>query len=180
MRFRTLATAAAVLLVASLSSAEWTGFRGPNHDGTIAEKITWPSGGPRQVWRVPVGEGFGTVAVSGGKVFLTAEGQGQEALLALDGATGAAKWHQILGKSIYERSGGNGPRSTPAVDGKIVYALSTFLNLAAVNADSGKLIWGHDLAAEFGAQSQLDANDIKSWGNAASPVVDGNAVFVYG
>jgi outer membrane protein assembly factor BamB len=169
-----------MLALASIASAEWTSFRGPNHDGTTDEKIVWNKPSPRQLWKVPVGEGFGTVVTSGGKVFLTAEGGGQEALLALDAATGGAKWHLILGKSIYERSGGNGPRTTPAVDGKLVYALSTFLNLTAVDVDAGKLAWGHDLAAEFGGQSQLKAFDIASWGNAASPVVDGNAVFVYG
>lgn len=181
MRLRCLFGVIVVLAgVASVTAGEWTSFRGPNHDGTIDEKIAWPKPGPRLVWKVPVGEGFGTVVTSGGKVFLTAEGGGQEALLALDAATGAAKWHVVLGRSIYEGSGGNGPRTTPAVDGKLVYAVSTFLKLAAVDAETGKLAWGHDLAGEFGGKSQLGESDIKAWGNAASPVVDGNAVFVYG
>jgi len=162
------------------AAADWTEFRGPNHDGTIDEKVVWPKGGPRQLFKVPVGEGFGTMAVSNGKVYLTSEGGGQEALLALDAATGAAKWHFVIGQSIYENQGGNGPRTTPAVDGKLVYAMGTRLNLIAVNAETGKLVWSHDLVKEFGGKSQITARDIQAWGNAASPVIDGKNVFVYG
>src|SRR5690242_13755664 len=105
-----------VVLLATVSLADWTSFRGPNFNGIIEEKVAWPSGGPRELWRVPCGEGFGTMAVANGKVFVTAEGGGQEALLALDAKDGSAKWHYLIGRTIYERQGGNGPRTTPAVD----------------------------------------------------------------
>src|SRR3954470_19804290 len=136
-------------------AADWTEFRGSNHDGTTDEKVAWPKGGARQIFKVPIGEGFGTMAIAGGKVYLTSEGGGQEALLALDAATGAAKWHFVIGQSIYENQGGNGPRTTPAVDGKLVYAMGTKLNLICVNTDTGKLAWSHDLVKEFGGKSQI-------------------------
>lgn len=172
-----------ILLIAFASlaqAADWTEFRGPNHDGTTDEKVAWPKGGARQIFKVPVGEGFGTMAVAGGKVYLTSEGGGQEALLALDAATGAAKWHFVIGQSIYENQGGNGPRTTPAVDGKLVYAMGTKLNLICVNTETGKLVWSHDLVKEFGGKSQISSRDIQAWGNAASPVIDSKNVLVYG
>jgi outer membrane protein assembly factor BamB len=174
--------AAAVLIAgfATVCVADWTSFRGPNFNGITDEKVAWPSGGPRQLWKVPCGEGFGTMAVANGKVFVTAEGGGQEALLALDAKDGSAKWHYVIGRTIYERQGGNGPRTTPAVDGKLVFAYGTFLNLVCCDAESGKFLWGHEVAKEFGGDPELSANDIKSWGNAASPVFDDKCVFVYG
>src|SRR5947207_1570801 len=113
------------------------------------------------------------MAVSGGKVYLTSEGGGQEALLALDANTGAAKWHFVIGQSIYENQGGNGPRAPQAVDGKMVYAMGTKLNLICVNSETGKLVWSHDLVKEFGGKSQMASRDISAWGSAASPLIDG-------
>src|SRR5258706_13196422 len=180
MYWRTILVLIVLGGIASISLADWTEFRGPNHDGTTDEKVVWPKGGPRQLFKVPVGEGFGTMAVSNGKVYLTTEGGGQEALLALDAATGAAKWHAVIGQSIYETQGGNGPRTTPAVDGKLVYAMGTKLNLICINTETGKSAWSHDLVKEYGGRSEITSRDIQAWGNAASPVIDGKNVFVYG
>src|SRR5438128_206197 len=153
---------AVAVTAASVSRAEWNSFRGPNHDGTSDEKIAWHSAKP--LWKVPVGPGFGSMACGAGKVFLTAEGGGQEALLALDEKTGAHKWDFVIGRSIYESQGGDGPRTTPSVDGDLVYALGTFLNLVCVNADTGKPVWSHEITKEFAGPIE---GAIKSWGNAA-------------
>jgi hypothetical protein len=178
MPFR-IATIVGLLITSFARAADWPEFRGPNHDGTTHdEKIAWPRGGPRQLFKVPVGEGFGAVAVAAGKVFLTAEGGGQEALLALNANTGDALWHHVIGRSIYESSGGNGPRTTPATDGKVVVACGTYFNLVCCDASTGKPLWSHDLAKEFKGQTNTSA--IKEWGNAASPLIDGNLVIVYG
>src|SRR3982750_2883766 len=100
MRRSCLSVFAVVVTLSSISRADWNAFRGPNHDGTSDEKIAWHSAKP--LWKVPVGAGFGTMAVGGGKVFLTAEGGGEEALLALDEKTGARKWHYVIGRTIFE------------------------------------------------------------------------------
>jgi outer membrane protein assembly factor BamB len=172
------AVTAAATLTPLARAADWPGFRGPNHDGISAETVAWPKT-VKPVFKVPVGEGFGTMAVAGNKVFLTAEGGGQEALLALDANTGERKWHHVLGRSIYEQQGGNGPRTTPATDGKLVVAYSTHLNLVACDAETGKVAWQHDVQAEFNGRSQMTGG-IQKWGNASSPVIDGDRVFVYG
>ena len=44
-----------LLIAASAQAADWTEFRGPNHDGTTDEKVAWPKGGARQIFKVPVG-----------------------------------------------------------------------------------------------------------------------------
>jgi len=176
---RSLYAAACLLAFSSVANAEWSAFRGPNHDGITDEKVVWPQGSqPKQLWKVKIGEGFGTVAVGNGHVYLTAGADGQEALLCLDAKTGNHLWHQVMGKTIQDKQGGNGPRTTPAVDGQIVYAYGTYFNLIACDVATGKIVWSHDVAKEFGDQNSTGG--IKAWGNAGSPVVDGDYVFVYG
>ena len=55
MPLRQWAAALFFTALTSASLAEWTEFRGPNHDGISEEKIAWPKAGPKQLWRVPVG-----------------------------------------------------------------------------------------------------------------------------
>ena len=49
--------------------------------------------------------------------------------------------------------------------------MGTYAKLACLNAADGKQVWLHDLKAEFGGK------DI-GWGYAASPLIDGDLVFV--
>ncbi|HSI36923.1 MAG: PQQ-binding-like beta-propeller repeat protein [Phycisphaerae bacterium] len=177
MTWRTLALAGLFSLPAA--ATEWPSFRGPNYDGITDEKITWPKGAqPKQLWKVKVGEGFGTMAVAGGKVYVTAGADGQEALLCLDAKDGAHKWHQVIGRTIAEKSGGNGPRTTPTASDGLVYAYGTYFNLIACDAATGKVAWKADVAKEFG--DQTGTSGIKQWGNASSPVVDADHVYVAG
>lgn len=165
------------LLAASLSAADWPQYRGPNHDGSSPEKIlnSWPKDGPRVVWKVPLGPSFGSFAVSGGRVFCfiqrAVDGHDKEVALALDVNTGKELWSVPLGDSIYDKQGGDGPRSTPTVDGDRVYFLSAYLMLSCLDAATGKLIWQHDLVNEFGGK-------VIRWYSAASPILDGNLIFV--
>src|ERR1051326_3582921 len=130
------------LLPARLAhSADWPGYRGPNHDGSSPEKgilKTWPKEGPAQFWKAPVGESFGSFAVGGGKAFAfiqrKAGGRDREVALALDAVTGKELWATPLGAPTYEQEGGNGPRSTPSVDGGSVYFLGAYLVLSCLDA----------------------------------------------
>ena len=155
-------------------AADWPQFRGPNHDGTTPQKINthWPAGGPQVLWQIPLGASFGTYAVAGDHAFIyTMKGEEDECCFSLDPATGQTRWSQRIDQTIHDREGGDGPRSTPTfIDGK-VYVLSTYLKLVCLDAADGKVLWSHDLMKEFkGAKL--------GWGNAASPIVDGNLVFV--
>lgn len=169
-------------VVGASAWANWPQYRGPNHDGVSPQPVAkqWPGEGPKVLWKVPLGEGFGSMAVAGGKVYVLAERNGQEACFALDAATGKEAWATDVDKTIFEGQGGNGPRTTPAIDGQRIYVLGTYLKLACLDAASGKEIWKQDLAKDFGGQSQLNEAGIKKWGNAASPIVEGDLVIVAG
>src|SRR5881296_1072291 len=52
--------------------AYWTGFRGPNRDGDYREQsiiTTWPASGPPLLWKQPVGGGYASFAIAGGRAF---------------------------------------------------------------------------------------------------------------
>ncbi len=168
---------AALISASGLFAADWTQYRGSNHDGSSPERISksWPVEGPRVVWKAPLGDSFGSFAVAGGKAFCFIQrsigGKDMEVAVALDANSGKELWAVPLGKATYDRQGGDGPRSTPTVDGKRVYFLGAYQMLTCLDGDTGKKIWQHDLVGEFGGS-------IIKWNNAASPVMDGNLIFV--
>lgn len=163
-------------------AADWPQYRGPNYDGSSPETgilKKWPSEGPRQVWKKPVNLGFSSFAISGGKAFTleqrNIDGVDREVCLALNAATGKELWVYPIGVAKYDGGAGpgDGPRSTPSVDQGKVYVNSERLVLACLDADSGKLIWSKDLMKEHAGKNI-------HWENAASPLIDGNLLFVAG
>ena len=162
-----------------LPAADWPQYRGPNQDGTTAEKVlaAWPKEGPSVVWKAPLGPSFGSFAVSGGRAYCfiqrNAGGEEKEVAIALDATSGKELWAVPLGKATFDKQGGDGPRSTPTVDGNRVYFLGAYQILTCLDAASGKQIWQHDLVKEYGGK-------IIKWNNAASPVLEGDLIFVNG
>lgn len=157
-------------------AGDWPQYRGPSFDGTTPEAIrkSWPASGPKVIWKVPLGKSFGSFAVAEGKACVFQEKPvGQESCVAYNARSGGLLWSAPIDKTIHENEGGDGPRSTPTIDGDRVYVYSTNLKLVSLTATSGAVAWSHDVASEFGGK-QLH------WGNAASPIVEGNLVIVAG
>ena len=181
---------AAVLLTAALPvcAADWPQYAGPSFNRATPEKIQkiFPASGPKTVWRVPTAGGFSSFTVSGGKAFTQVmrdfEGAPRETVIALHADTGKELWVAPLGgikindggqSGTPDNSGGDGPRSTPGVDGSRVYVNSAKRVLTCFDAASGKVAWSHDLIKEF-------AGPLLKWENAASPLLEGGLVFVGG
>lgn len=167
-------------------AADWPQYRGPQANGVTPEKIatTWPSEGLKSLWRVPTTAGFSSFTVADGRAFTLVtreiEGVKNEVCVALNADTGKELWAAPLGFSKFDgggdsgapdNKGGDGSRSTPTVDGGRVYVLSGPLVLSCLKADTGAVLWKKDLVREHGARNI-------SWQNAASPLLDGNLLFV--
>ena len=180
-KWKRVALAAGVLAVMGVQAADWPSYRGPLGNGHSPEKISraWPEGGPKVLWRVPSRGGFSSFAVAGGRAVCLElrgfNGVEQEAVVARAADTGKEQWVQPLGTlkindggqdGAAGNKGGDGPRSTPAVDGGRVYTLSAKLVLQGWDAATGKEVWKHDLVKEFAGRNI-------SWQNAQSPVVEG-------
>ncbi|HEY1173530.1 MAG TPA: PQQ-binding-like beta-propeller repeat protein [Verrucomicrobiae bacterium] len=186
----TLGLASLLTCATLVQAADWPQYRGPSADGISTEKLvskTWPANGPKVLWKRPLTDGFSSFAVSGGKAFtIVGKNEGgviQETVAALDVNTGNALWAVPIGIAKYGHDGGNagtadnkggdGPRTTPTVDGKNVYALSADLVLVCFDADKGTKKWQRDIMKEHAGVNI-------TWKNAASPVIDGDLIFVAG
>ncbi len=160
-------------LTTTLFAADWPQYRGLNRDGVSKETgllKSWPASGPRVVWRTPVGEGYSSLAVVGSRVYtMDADGK-NEFVIAFDSATGKNLWRTQI-DSEYFNGQGNGPRSTPSVEGNWLYAVGANGKLVALSTSNGKMIWSHDLVKEF-------ASEIPSWGASTSPLIEGDLVLV--
>jgi outer membrane protein assembly factor BamB len=154
------------------SPAAWPQWRGPRRDGVAHEPdllTAWPRSGPPRLWEVPGGEGFSSFAVAGGKAYSMLQQNEQQAVVCWRAADGQELWRVPL-EGAYSKQFA-GPRATPTLAGDRLYAVSAGGHFACLAADSGKLLWEHDLLAEF------HATNIE-WGAAYSPLVDGELVFV--
>lgn len=171
---------------AVMSAADWPAYRGANHDGISTDTLNlpWPAAGPKVIWKVPTTNGFSSFTVSGGEAFTQVsrdmDGAEREVCVALDAETGKEIWAAAVDRANYQNGGdagavdnkgGDGPRSTPVVDDGLVYVLSTNLLLNCLDVKTGKTVWTQNLIKEYAGHNV-------GWGNAASPVIDGDLLFV--
>lgn len=172
----------------SLKAADWPQYRGPHTDGTTEDVVAkrWPATGPKAVWKAPTTDGFSSFTLGGGQLYTMVgrviQGAYQEVCVALDAKTGKEVWAQPLTPVKFDgqanagepnNNGGEGPRSTPTYDDGKVYALGAKLLLKCFDAKSGKVLWSEDLITKHAGRNI-------TWDNAASPLVEGNLVFVAG
>lgn len=152
---------------------EWPQFRGPARDGVSAETglvRSFPEDGPEECWRRPLGEGFSAVTVADGGLFTLYADAEHELAVRLDPATGETVWGTPIGPRFDEPLG-NGPRSTPAWDGKQLFVLSSTGDFHALDPADGEILWTVDAQEELGAAMPVR-------GFTSSPVVDGSTVIV--
>lgn len=133
------------------ATPSWHQFRGAWRSGFAAETGLarhWPAEGPKVRWQRPLGEGFASLSIADGRLFTSFSDADQEVLAAFDTASGEEMWRRPLGPK-FEEFFGNGPRSTPTVDGSTVYAVSSRGHLVAVSVDDGSLLWQVDLQEAY-------------------------------
>ncbi len=152
---------------------DWPQWRGPNRDGISSETgllKTWPTTGPKILWRAGSGEGYSGIVISQGRGFTSFGAGSNEVTVAFEASTGKELWRVTLDAKLSDDQG-DGPRSTPTVDGDLVFALSGNGRLAALNVKDGKKIWEHNLRAEYGGR-------VPRWGVSTTPLVEGNMLIV--
>lgn len=161
------------LIASVVAAADWPQFRGPNRDGISPEAAvlkSWPASGPKVLWKAPLGEGYSQVVSVKGRLYTLAQQGEEQFAAAFAAATGKRLWRTRIDRE-YNDGQGDGPRSTPTVDGEMVYVLSAHGKLAALRAANGQVAWQHDLRAEYGANPP-------QWGVSTSPLVEGNLLIV--
>ena len=169
-----LAIAAILFYALTTDAADWPQWLGPERNGVSGETgllNNWPEAGPTVEWRIPLGRGFSGISIADGKVYTMYAESGDEYAICLNAETGEELWRIRTGPYYQEQQGGDGPRSTPTVDGATVYVLSASGMLYALDIENGAPQWQKDLVAEFDCE-------IPKWGFSTSPLVEGDLLLL--
>ena len=165
-----------VQFVTQVFAKDWPQWRGPNRDGISAEKglmKKWPVDGPKLLWQIKdLGQGYSTPSVVDGKIYImTNTGMEDEFVKVLNTKDGTEIWSIRVGKvgNPDQKPSFPAARSTPTVDGKVVYALGSDGDLVCLDRKSGKLLWGKSLRTDFGGVPGR-------WAYAESPLIDGDVL----
>jgi len=156
------------------NDADWPGFRGRNRDGVVRGiriRTDWDTLPPEELWRRPVGPGVGSFSVRGRQVFTQEQRGDREVVSSYLLATGEPVWRHADPVRFWDSHAGAGPRGTPTVAGDRLYTLGGTGLLTALDAQTGRRLWGRDVAAEHDAFSS-------GWGFAGSPLVVDDVVIV--
>ena len=149
-----------VIVQADVSFAEnWPCFRGPSRQGISHEEgvpLKW-SATSNIIWKTPIpGEGWSSPIVFDDRVFVTAATEKATSfrLLCLDRSSGTILWnkHVLRQKPGHKQRFNSYASSTPATDGRKVYAIACDGSIAAVSMD-GTVAWtnrDHEHFSEHG------------------------------
>lgn len=155
---------------------EWAQYRGPNRDGIALSSPAikpWPKGGqPHEVWKRPLGEGFSGISLAGDRLLTAFTEEGATFVAAFDKATGEEIWRTNIG-AAFEEEMGNGPRSTPTIDGELAYILNSHGALFCFRVDSGEKVWEVSLTEEFKIGRPRR-------GFSTSPIIRGDTLILHG
>jgi len=148
-RMALLAGCLAIVFAAGAARADWPQFLGADRTNVAKDEKglarKWPASGPKVLWKVKLGLGYGGAAIHSGKVYVMDRiGNKQDAVRCLDLATGKELWSHKW-NAAGNGGGYPGTRSTPATDGKRVFVTGTQGAIIALDCAKGKVIWQKDL-----------------------------------
>ncbi len=166
------------LLSVPALAADWPTFRGSDRTAVAPDTSllqSWPEGGPPLVYDViGAGRGYASVAIAGDKMFTLGDGlsdapDADEYLSCFDRASGKRLWITKTGEPWNNgQPNWQGSRSTPTVDGQLVYVVTPHGRLLACDTATGRQTFAKDLKAEFGGTKG------DSWGYSESVLIDEN------
>jgi outer membrane protein assembly factor BamB len=159
----------------AVHAANWPTWRGPENNG-VSREATFPTTWSKSsniLWQVPLpGPGNSTPIVWGDKVFVTCafEKGARRGLICFDRKDGKILWQQDVPYATKEPTHETNPycSSSPITDGERVIAWQGSAGLVAYDME-GKLLWHR---SDLGAFTHI-------WGNASTPLFDGDNVIAY-
>ncbi len=163
-----------LLLSIPVFSGDWPQFRGPVHDNISTETglfRSWPSQGPKVLWRTPVCEGYAGAAIKNGRVYINDYNLKEKAHLVrcLSIADGKDIWN--WSHPIEVRPNHGITRTVPAVGKNLVFSLDPKCYLHVLDITTGKPVWKKDLVKEF-------KSIIPGWYAGQNPILDGDRVLL--
>src|SRR5678815_6168449 len=93
-----------------------------------------------RLWSVPIGTGASGISSVGDRLYTMYARDGSEFLASFNTADGREAW-QLRVDANRNDDMGDGPRSTPTLDGDMVYAMGASAMLVAAKAATGEKVW---------------------------------------
>jgi len=172
MKTNTILVAIILMVAACSSLADWPQYLGPDRNAISPEKgllRSWPADGPKVLWTISLGAGYGGAAVSEGKVYvLDRDGNDKDVLRCLDLLTGKEQWsyeYDAPGRVQHP-----GSRSTPAIDGNYIYTCGSFGDLYCFDKNTHKPVWNKNIWKDF------DDGNVPRWAISQNPLIYGETV----
>ena len=177
---------------------------GPNRDSRLdgpALDPDWKKNPPQVLWRQEFGAAWSGFAIVGDRA-ITMEQHGEEELVTCrDLFTGKLQWSAANPGHYSTSIAGEGPRTTPTVQGSRVFTLGATGTLRCLDLETGKAIWTRELTtdavietragehAPAPEQTKRGADDaaghraetggaVPMWGFASSPLLHDGKVIV--
>lgn len=163
-----------VLLTAcSPRTANWNQYLGPERNATISGTEilrSWSERGPKELWSVPLGEGYGGAAIYGDEVFILDRKMGETDIMrSLDLNTGEEIW-----RYSYEAAGEisfPGSRTVPTVDEKYIWSVGPHGDFYCFDRETREPVWNLNLLEDF-------ERELTTWGVSQSPLIFKDLVIV--
>jgi outer membrane protein assembly factor BamB len=158
-----------------VGSPQWRGASRAGVAPAGSFRTNWEQAPPKELWRQPIGGGYGSCSVVGGKLYVQDKKDGQERVVCLNAENGFPVWSYSYdaGQAGSDASYAIGPRATPTVAGNWVYTVGGSGKLLTLHVENGipTQKWDHELLSEFEAP-------LPQWGVACSPLLLGDLLIV--
>ncbi len=143
-----------LVLTCAALAADWPQYLGPNRNSISSEKgilRSWPKNGPKVLWTVSVGRGFGGPVITDGKVYLLdRDDKVGDNLRCFDLSNGKELWN--FAYDAPGRVSFPGSRSVPIVDGHHIYSCGHNGDLYCIDINTHKPVWNKNVWTDFGGK----------------------------
>jgi len=156
------------------------GFLGNDRTGIVPTRdFAVPSSADdvKVLWNVGVGAGWGSFAVADSIAVTLEQRDREEWVTAYELDTGRLIWKVTENAYHYHPLGGEGPRSTPVIEGSTVYTQGATGIVKAIDLRDGAVLWSVDLLERAGWTQEESETEI-SWGRSGSPLLVGGLCVV--
>lgn len=162
-------------------TGSWPRFRNSTLDGVSEDKTpllnAWPESGPKVLWSMNMGQGYGGAAIHKGRVYVLDYDEGRPAgtngpvdkskqgdvLRCLSLTDGTEIWRRWYHIPIRRNHGVS--RTVPAVTDRFLVTIGPKGHVLCLDTPTGKAIWSMDMVREYGAV-------IPEWYTGQCPLID--------
>lgn len=161
--------------VPSQIKGDWTAFRGADGLNVVTGgpplADAWPEGGPKVLWKIPVGDGYASPVVLNGAVYLMDYDveKRADAMRCLSLDDGREIWRRAYGNNIKRNHGMS--RTIPAVTPEYLVAMGPKCHVVCLDTATGDFRWGYDLIGDYGTVEPL-------WYTGQCPIIDNDKAII--